>query len=311
MRTASTTTTWPWRRSISAPPSTTITGCSNPTRAQDGDLDFYVLAGPSAADVTRRFSWLTGGQAFAPKWSLGFGMTSMTIADAPDADARVTAFIETCRRHAIPCDSFHFGSGYTSIGARRYAFNWNRDQVSRSGRHHGAPQGGRHAAGHEPEALPARRPPEAGRGAPEGRAGERRRDRRARRGAVLGRARLPCRLHQSRRARLVARRDPDRAAGLRRRLRLERQQRIRDLGRGRPMRRRRQAVRPAPRPPGAAAADDQARLRDAGGPRARQAALHDHAGRAGAGCSATARPGPATTRPPGRPCGSTLPRVSI
>ncbi|WP_406853736.1 TIM-barrel domain-containing protein [Alsobacter sp. KACC 23698] len=96
--------------------------------AQDGDLDVYVLAGPSAADVTRRFSWLTGGQAFPPKWSLGFGMTSMTIADAPDADARVTGFIETCRRHDIPCDSFHFGSGYTSIGTRRYAFNWNREK---------------------------------------------------------------------------------------------------------------------------------------------------------------------------------------
>ena len=43
--------------------------------AQDGDLDFYVLAGPSVPDVVRRFSWLTGGQAFAPKWSLGFATT--------------------------------------------------------------------------------------------------------------------------------------------------------------------------------------------------------------------------------------------
>ena len=96
--------------------------------AQDGDLDYYVLAGPSLPDVVRRFSWLTGGQAFAPKWSLGFATTSMTIADAPDADARITDFIEKCRQHQIPCDSFHFGSGYTSIGARRYAFNWNRDK---------------------------------------------------------------------------------------------------------------------------------------------------------------------------------------
>ena len=96
--------------------------------AQDGDMDFYVLAGPGVPDVVRRFSWLTGGQAFAPKWSLGFGTTSMTIADAPDADARITDYIEKCRHHRIPCDSFHFGSGYTSIGPRRYAFNWNRDK---------------------------------------------------------------------------------------------------------------------------------------------------------------------------------------
>ncbi len=97
-------------------------------RAEDGDLDYYVLAGPTVPDVTRRFSWLTGGQAFAPRWTLGFAMTTMTIADAPDADARITAFIEDCKRHGIRCDSFHFGSGYTSIGNRRYVFNWNRDK---------------------------------------------------------------------------------------------------------------------------------------------------------------------------------------
>jgi alpha-glucosidase len=96
--------------------------------AQDGDLDVYVIAGPRVPDVVRRFSWLTGGQAFAPKWSLGFATTSMTIADASDADARITDYIKKCRHYQIPCDSFHFGSGYTSIGARRYAFNWNRDK---------------------------------------------------------------------------------------------------------------------------------------------------------------------------------------
>jgi alpha-glucosidase len=97
-------------------------------QAEDGDLDYYVLAGPSVPAVTRRFSWLTGGQAFAPRWSLGFAMTTMTIADAPDADARISAFIDECRLHGIRCDSFHFGSGYTSINGRRYAFNWNRDK---------------------------------------------------------------------------------------------------------------------------------------------------------------------------------------
>ena len=96
--------------------------------AEDGDLDYYVLSGPTVPEVTRRFSWLTGGQAFAPRWTLGFAMTTMTIADAPDADARITGFIEDCRRHGIRCDSFHFGSGYTSIGHRRYVFNWNRDK---------------------------------------------------------------------------------------------------------------------------------------------------------------------------------------
>jgi len=97
-------------------------------RADDGDLDYYFIAGPAMRDVVARYTGLTGGQHFPPLWSLGFGITSMSIADAPDADARVTAFIAKCREHAIPCDSFHFGSGYSSIGHRRYCFNWNHDK---------------------------------------------------------------------------------------------------------------------------------------------------------------------------------------
>lgn len=96
-------------------------------RAEEGDLDYYVLGAPTVPDIVRRFSWLTGGQAFAPRWTLGFAQTSMAIADAPDAQARVRDFADQCKARQIPCDSFHFGSGYTMIKGRRYAFHWNRD----------------------------------------------------------------------------------------------------------------------------------------------------------------------------------------
>lgn len=96
--------------------------------AQDGDLDYYVLSGPTVPDVAKRFSWLTGGHAFGPRWSFGFAMTAMGIPDAPNADERISEFVEDCKRYGIRCDSFHFGSGYTSIGPRRYVFNWNRDK---------------------------------------------------------------------------------------------------------------------------------------------------------------------------------------
>lgn len=97
-------------------------------QADDGDLDCYVLAGPSLPDVVTAFSRLTGGHAFGPKWTLGFATTSMAIADAADADARIADFVARCAEHEIPCDSFHFGSGYTMIEGRRYAFHWNRDK---------------------------------------------------------------------------------------------------------------------------------------------------------------------------------------
>ncbi|MBV1706150.1 MAG: glycoside hydrolase family 31 protein [Hyphomicrobiales bacterium] len=96
--------------------------------AEDGDLDYYVLSGPSLADVATRFSWLTGGQALPPRWTLGFGMTSMALADATDADAKIAEFVDECERHDIPCRSFHFGSGYTMRAGKRYAFAWNLDK---------------------------------------------------------------------------------------------------------------------------------------------------------------------------------------
>ncbi|WP_052341357.1 TIM-barrel domain-containing protein [Salinarimonas rosea] len=94
-------------------------------RAEDGDLDYWVVLGPSVLDVARRIDKLVGGQALPPKWALGFGLTSMSIADAPDADARIREIVADFARHDLPCDSFHFGSGYTLHGGRRHTFRWN------------------------------------------------------------------------------------------------------------------------------------------------------------------------------------------
>jgi len=93
--------------------------------ATRGDLDYYVIAGPAVADVTRRFTWLTGRPALLPRWALGYSGSTMSYTDAPDAQARMAEFIDRCREHDILCDSFHLSSGYTSIGPRRYVFHWN------------------------------------------------------------------------------------------------------------------------------------------------------------------------------------------
>ncbi len=93
-----------------------------------GELDYYVIAGPQVADVTRRFTWLTGRPAFLPRWALGYSGSTMSYTDAPDAQARMGDFLDECRRHDILCDSFHLSSGYTAIGPRRYVFNWNLER---------------------------------------------------------------------------------------------------------------------------------------------------------------------------------------
>jgi len=95
---------------------------------EEGDLDYYIFVGPRIRDVVRKFAELTGRMAFGPRWSLGYANTAMSLTDAPDAQARLSHFIDDAARHDIPISAFHFGSGYSSIGPRRYVFTWNRDK---------------------------------------------------------------------------------------------------------------------------------------------------------------------------------------
>jgi len=94
--------------------------------AEDGDLDLYLIFGPRLLDVTQKFVALTGRMGLPPRWSLGFAQTAMALADAPDAQARIEGVIEAAKAHEVPISAFHLGSGYTSIGSKRYVFTWNR-----------------------------------------------------------------------------------------------------------------------------------------------------------------------------------------
>lgn len=96
--------------------------------AEAGDLDLWMIAGPDPLTVTRRFTWLTGRPALMPRWSLGYSGSTMHYTDAPDAAAQMARFLDLCAGHDIGCTSFHLSSGYTSIGAKRYVFHWNRDK---------------------------------------------------------------------------------------------------------------------------------------------------------------------------------------
>ena len=98
-------------------------------QAEDGDLDYYMILGPQILDVTKKYTQLTGGTIFGPKWSLGYSGSTMSYTDAPDAQEQLKQFVDLCEKHDIPCDSFQLSSGYTSIGSKRYVFNWNYDKV--------------------------------------------------------------------------------------------------------------------------------------------------------------------------------------
>jgi len=93
--------------------------------AAGGVLDCYTLLGPTLPAVTSRFVALTGRTLHPPRWSLGYGMTAMPLADAADAQARIGAFVARCGAEGVPASSFHFGSGYTLHGGKRLTFQWN------------------------------------------------------------------------------------------------------------------------------------------------------------------------------------------
>ena len=53
----------------------------------------------------------------------------MTYTDMPDAGEQLKKFVDLCEEHDILSGSFQLSSGYTSIGDKRYVFNWNRDKI--------------------------------------------------------------------------------------------------------------------------------------------------------------------------------------
>ncbi|MBK9705141.1 MAG: hypothetical protein IPO75_17830 [Betaproteobacteria bacterium] len=161
----------------------------------DGDLDYYVMTGATPAAVIAQFLQLIGGTHLPPRWSLGYAQTAMGLADAPDAQQQLNGFIDRIESEGVPCSAFHYGSGYSSRGKRRYVFTWNHDKFpdpkTLNARFHAA--GMQVVANIKPCLLddhPAYAAGEAGRTASSAM-----RDRRARGRAVLGWRGLPHRLH--------------------------------------------------------------------------------------------------------------------
>ncbi|NDL67513.1 glycoside hydrolase family 31 protein [Anaerotalea alkaliphila] len=97
-------------------------------QAKGGDLDYYVMLGEGIMDVTKTVSHLTGKTILPPKWTLGYSGSTMHYTDSPEAEKLLLSFVSQCREHDIPCSSFQLSSGYTSIGNKRYVFNWNNEK---------------------------------------------------------------------------------------------------------------------------------------------------------------------------------------
>jgi alpha-glucosidase len=68
--------------------------------APDGPIDYYVIAGPSMAEVVRRYTDLTGKPPLPPLWSLGYQQSRYSYASADE----VRAVVARLRRERMPTD---------------------------------------------------------------------------------------------------------------------------------------------------------------------------------------------------------------
>jgi alpha-glucosidase len=68
--------------------------------APDGAIDYYIIAGPTTAEVVRRYTDLTGKAPLTPLWALGYQQSRYSYMSADE----VHEIVDRLRKDAIPTD---------------------------------------------------------------------------------------------------------------------------------------------------------------------------------------------------------------
>ncbi|MCG5219517.1 TIM-barrel domain-containing protein [Streptosporangium soli] len=89
----------------------------------DDLIDYYVMAGPTPADVLRRFDLLTCAPLLPPKWAFGTWISSGFFVDTQE---RVLARARKIRERGIPCDVLHLDC-YWQVKSHWSDMRWDRD----------------------------------------------------------------------------------------------------------------------------------------------------------------------------------------
>ncbi len=85
----------------------------------DGDVDFFIFAGDSLADLLERFTYIVGRPALLPKWAYGLAFLDQYTADQYEVMRNAAEF----RRLGLPCDSISLEPGWME---KRYDFSVNK-----------------------------------------------------------------------------------------------------------------------------------------------------------------------------------------
>lgn len=102
-------------------------------RTDSGDIDLFLIHGPSVKEVVQRYTDLTGKSCLLPRQALGYLGSSMYYAELPrDCDKAIVGFVDTTREEGFPIDGFQLSSGYctaqTAEGLKRCVFVWNKER---------------------------------------------------------------------------------------------------------------------------------------------------------------------------------------
>ncbi len=82
------------------------------------ELDYYIIYGPTPAQILQTYTTLTGRMSMPPKWALGYHQCRWSY----DSETEVRQLAAEFRRRRIPCDVIHLDIDYMR-GYR--VFTWN------------------------------------------------------------------------------------------------------------------------------------------------------------------------------------------
>lgn len=88
--------------------------------AQGGEMNYYVIYGPSLLGVSEKYTMLTGRHELPPMWALGYHQCRWSYFP----EKRVQEIAQTFRDKQIPCDALYLDIDYMD-GYR--CFTWNND----------------------------------------------------------------------------------------------------------------------------------------------------------------------------------------
>ncbi|SHJ70540.1 alpha-glucosidase [Anaerobranca californiensis DSM 14826] len=91
--------------------------------AEDGNLDYYFIYGPSIAQVIKGYTFLTGTTPLPQLWTLGYHQSRWSYTP----EQRVTEIAENFRKRDIPCDVICLDIDYMD-GFR--VFTWDKEKFA-------------------------------------------------------------------------------------------------------------------------------------------------------------------------------------